>query len=824
MSASSGANGTGGRGTVGRELLLDVLRGKRTRADAARQAGVTEAALDAARAALLAAKLPPASLSLSGIVQQPVRIVRDHSGTAHVYAETARDLFVGYGLAVAQDRLWQIDYYRRRALGRLAEILGPHAVASDRRNRLLGFGRLADQEVAALSGEAHKALDGFSAGINAWIEHVTAEPGCLPVEFEILEYAPEPWTPRDTLALTKAFFWQLTGRLENIAAGEAALRVLGPELAADFLTTEAPDETILPPSGAGTTSSAGNGRLVAAVAGGSDAAGGSNNWAIAPSRTTTGHAMLASDPHLPYMLPVGLYQVHLSGAGYDVAGAGYPGTPGVWFGHNDRVAWGLTNLVASPRDLYVETLDAPADGPTGPTRYQDGDGWATLDSRVETIAVKGAPDETLTVRSTARGPLVDAIVPLAPESGPNGEPTALSLRWTGHEVLGEIQAVLDLNRARDAASVRAALDHWRLPIFNFVYADVDGSIGWQATGSIPVRGDGDLTRGYRPANDPSHAWTGYIPFGELPRLVDPDRGWVGTANNRPVDVAEQTVPLYGWWAPGHRALRLRQIFDEGQQTFTADELRTMHADTTNLRAAEVVPALARLLGGTTAGARLLDLLAGWDLRMTTDSISPTVFEAFFERWHRRVLAARFEAETLRFLGSLGAGSGLAQRLLSAGQPAGWFGEGVSLAAIAEEAAAEALADLEARFGADPAGWRWGSVHQVSFRHPLDGRPGTDGLFATAPRETPGTGYVLNANGFSHDAPFDVVSGPEYRVVVDLGDLDATTTVLTTGVSGLPGSPHYDDMVDPWVRGAYLTLPHSPAAVEAAKTGETHLTP
>jgi penicillin amidase len=817
MQASNGRNGSESVSGVERALLLDLLRGKLTRAEAAQQAGVPEAALDAARDLLLAAKLPPAAVTLRGFVQQSVRIVRDTTGTAHVYAETARDLFVGYGFALAQDRLWQIDYYRRRALGRLAEVLGPSAVASDRRHRLLGFGVLADQEVDALSSEEAEVLDGFAAGINAWIDQVAGNSEQLPIELEILEYRPARWSPRDSIALTRAFFWQLTGRLENLAAGEAAARYLGPDLAADFLTTEAAGETILP------SARAELGRLVgASTGGGADSAGGSNNWAVAPSRSANGSAMLASDPHLPYMLPAGLYQVHLSGAGYDVAGSGYPGTPGVWFGHNDRIAWGITNLVASPRDLYVETLD-PTDDPTNPDHYHDGDGWAPLQTRTETIAIRGAPNETLTIRSTLRGPLVDEIVPLAAERGPNGEPTALSLRWTGHEVLHDIQAILDLNRAHDWASFRDALSGWRLPIFNLVYADVDGHIGWQATGSIPIRGEGDLARGYRPANDPAHAWTGFIPFDDLPRIEDPARGWVGTANNRPVDVEEQTVPLYGWWAPGHRAVRLRQILDDGS-IISADDMRAMHADTTNLRAADVLPRLAGLLGTGAAGARILDLLAGWDLRMSTDSVSATVFEAFFERWHRHVLAARFPDETQAFLGTLGAGSGPALRLLSEGKPAGWFGESTDPSAVAEEAAAEALGDLEARFGPDSSGWRWGAVHQVSFRHPLDGRPGTAGLFATPPREAPGTGYVLNANGYSHDAPFAVTSGPEYRLVVDLGDLDATTTVLTTGQSGLPGSPHYADMADPWVRGAYLPLPHSPAAVEAAKTGEIRLEP
>src|SRR4051794_5295940 len=212
------ANGTSGQASVGRGLLLEVLRGKLTREQAARQAGVPVEAVGAARDALLAAKLPPTNVALGAAVERPVRIVRDGSGTPHVYAETARDLFVGYGFALAQDRLWQIDYYRRRALGRLAEVLGADAVASDRRNRLLGFGRIADQELGGLSAEAADALDGFAAGINAWSDQVGER---LPIEFEILGYAPEPWTPRDSIALMRAFFWQLTGRLDNLAAGEA---------------------------------------------------------------------------------------------------------------------------------------------------------------------------------------------------------------------------------------------------------------------------------------------------------------------------------------------------------------------------------------------------------------------------------------------------------------------------------------------------------------------------------------------------------------------------------------------------------------------------
>ena len=357
------------RSTAEHAALLEVLRGHATPEEAAGRAGLSVAELGQARRRYLAAKLPPEHLALPADVGGPVRIARDRAGVPHVLADRPRDLFFGYGLALAQDRLWQIDYLRRRALGRLAEVLGPEAVASDRRGRLLGFGRLADAELAALSEDATVALDGFAAGVNAWIEHVRDD---LPVEFDVLEYAPEPWSPRDSIALMRAFFWQLTGRLENLVAGEAARRVLGDALADDFLTTESPDETILPrdaANSAGERRTRGGARPDPSTpsipsglgaTGGGDAAGGSNNWVVAPARSSTGRALLATDPHLPFSLPTGLYQVHLQGAGYNVTGAGYPGAPSIWFGHNDRVAWGLTNLVASPRDLYVETVN-PAD-------------------------------------------------------------------------------------------------------------------------------------------------------------------------------------------------------------------------------------------------------------------------------------------------------------------------------------------------------------------------------------------------------------------------------------------------------------------------------
>lgn len=783
----------------GRSLLvLEALRGRITLAEAARRARVSPAVMRRHRERYLASKVPPATLSLDAGVLRPVRIVRDRRGVPHIYADTARDLFFGQGFAVAQDRLWQLDYLRRKALGRLGEVLGRAVIDSDRRSRVLGFASIADAEVATLDADAAEALDGFSAGINAWMESTR---GNLPIEFEILEYEPERWSPRDSLAIHRALLWQLTGRLENLAAAEIARRVLGETLAADFLTTESPDESIL----------AGAGHRGAGATGGSDAAGGSNNWAVSPGRSATGRALVASDPHLPFSLPAGLHVSRLSGAGYDVAGAGFVGMPGVLFGHNDRIAWGITNLVASPRDLYVETVH-----PEDAGRYRENGGWVPFSTRREEIHVRDAAPVTLEVRSTSRGPVVDDIVPSLPDS----KGVSLSLRWTGQERLGDVQVTLDVNRASDWASFRRALSRWRLGVFNFVYGDVDGHIGWQAAGSIPVRGEGDRTRGYRPANDPSHAWNGYIAFDALPSLFDPPRGWVGTANNRPVP-DDFPRPLYGWWAPGHRAARIREHFESRGKVGPRD-CEAMQYDSYSVRAAQAVPRLwERFAGDPELRTQFLSRLESWDCRFTPDSIAATVFETFFELWWEGVIRSRFPADVQPFLISLGAGSGLALRLIVDGQPEGWFSDNSLGAALAATARA-ALVELTRRLGPDPSAWRWGAVHRVSFKHPLDGRRGTRGLFASPPAEAHGTSHVLNNNGFAHGHRFDVTQGPEFRLVVDLGDLDRCAMTLTTGQSGQPGSPHYLDHLPHWLSGDAVTLPWSRAAVDAAATGEVRL--
>src|SRR6266542_2768096 len=417
-----------------------------------------------------------AHAELRGPVGGTVEILRDRAGVPHVFAATTRDLYFGLGYAVAEDRLWQIDRLRRRALGRQAEILGPEYVKSDLTHLTVGIDRIATAEVARLDGPLRALLEAFVGGINRWIEQCGAN---LPVEFDLLGYVPEPFTVRDVIAILRGMWWSLNGRLEQIVAAEAARLLPEESLRAAYLTPEAPEERIVlaykphppapsPDSGEGVAKpgvrfapDAPLSPIQETLQGSGDATG-SNNWAIAAGHTASGHALLCSDPHQGFWLPASWYEYALHGPEDDMAGAGHPGVPGIWFGSNGIAAWGITNNAASTRDLYLEEVH-----PQDPSRYRDGDTWRPFEEREVTIPVRGAAPRRFTIRATVRGPIVNDVLPSADEGG---DPP-LSLRWVGQEHLDDLRALIGIGRARDWTSFRAALRDWGVPAFNFVYAD-----------------------------------------------------------------------------------------------------------------------------------------------------------------------------------------------------------------------------------------------------------------------------------------------------------------------------------------------------------------
>jgi penicillin amidase len=781
--------------------VLAALRGQRSVAEVCRAAGVSEAEFAAARDAFLRRRLPPAEARLAAAVAGPVEILRDRAGVPHIYAGRTADLYFGLGFVMGQDRLWQMDRLRRRALGRQAEVLGPQYVASDLIHLTVGIDRLAAAEVGRLDEATRAIVDAFVRGINRAIEAYGRN---LPPEFAILDYEPAPFTVADVIAIARGIWWSLNGRLENLVVAEAARLLPSEELRAAYLTPEAPEHRIVPP---GSPYPAGGGPLPApndVLAGMGDHTG-SNNWAVAGWRTPAGRALLCSDPHQAFWVPSSWYEYAVHGPEDDAAGAGHPGMPGLWWGSNGDIAWGITNNAASTRDLYQEEVD-PAD----PRRYRDGDGWRTFDETDIVIPVRGGAPARHTRRASVRGPIVNAVLPAVAE---DGDPP-LALRWVGMEHLDDLRATIAIGRARDWPAFRAALRDWSVPIFNFIYADRTGRVGYQCAGRVPVRGR--VVRGYREANNPADRWQGYVPYDAMPRLEDPPRGYVASANQRVVP-DDYPYPFYGAYAAGHRGTRIQQAI-EGAARFDRAAGIALQNDTKNCRAERLCPPLVERLAVSADPdvRRLRELLGGWDYRYTLDSPAPIVFETFMHAWQRRVAAEYFPERLLALVQPFG---GVAARLIERDDLA-WFAGGTARAL--EETARAAVAEVRARFGDDPAGWAWGPLHQAYWRHPLT-NDAAGPAFDIGPAPVDGSGDTVRNTG-AGTPPYAATSGAEYRLVVDFAEPDHFLAVQNIGNSGQPGSPHYADQFGPWLRGEYHTVHLRRAAVEHALESKTLLEP
>ncbi|MGH2405948.1 MAG: penicillin acylase family protein [bacterium] len=760
------------------EEILRRLGAGASIASVCADAGLTRAAFDEWWKAEAASRLPQTSGTLEVAGPERIEILRDQLGIPHIFAPTDAALFFGFGFAMAQDRLWQMDYLRCRAMGRLAEILGPEGLGPDIVARTVGIPAIATKHLAHLAEETRTLLEHFSAGINACI----GQNRSLPIEFALLDYAPHPWTPLDSIAILGEFRWYLTGRLFVIAIPELAKRTLGnTALYQAFLEPEAGLESIVPQ---GSYMPAPLPAESARTGGGADE-GGSNNWAVAGSRSTSGRPLLASDPHIAFGTTSCWYEARLRGGSFDVAGMAYAGVPAMIMGRNERVAWGITNNICSQRDLYQERTDAQHPG----CFLYDGH-WEQVRELVEEIPVKGEEPVRRSIRFSRNGPIVDELLP-----EPTRHTGPVALRWVGAELSDELTCALRAGRARDCREFREALRDWRSPTWSFVFADVSGHIGYQCVGGIPIRNTWD--RGYRPGWDPAHGWEAYIPYDGMPAVVDPPAGWVRSANNRTAP-ADFPYPISNTSGSGHRARRIRQML-EAQDRFDVRDFAGMQLDTLSLRAAEAVPSLVSLLTGA-SGERLhlaADYLSSWNYRIDPDEVGGTLFETFFTQWCHAVAEERFpEPANSLVAGAIG---GLALALLAEDRH-GWFVRRDRVDAVIE-AFRRSLHGLEARLGPDMSRWTWGRVHAIPLCHALSGRGELAHLLDRGGDAVRGSGVTVCNTGY--DPNYMASLGANYRLIVDLDSSPpAILAVDAAGTSGHPGSPHYCDQLPAWLAGSH----------------------
>ncbi|MFJ6103765.1 penicillin acylase family protein [Streptomyces sp. NPDC092359] len=862
-------------------------------------------------------------IRLDGLAGE-VEVKRDANGVPQIYADTETDLFRAQGYVQAQDRFYEMDVRRHVTAGRLSEMFGESQVETDSFLRTLGWRRVAQQEYdTVLSQETKKYLQAYAEGVNAYLKD--RDPAAISMEYAALaltnDYAIEPWTPVDSVAWLKAMAWDLRGNMQDeidrslmtSRLSASQIKQLYPEYpyalhqpivgggAVDGETGKF-DPKGKADGGDGTTtgdtpgtgSDGSNSSNGSDGSDGSDGSGaqaqlgalsevldgvpallgpngngiGSNSWVVGGKYTTSGKPLLANDPHLAPQLPSLWYQMGLhcrsvsATCRYDVAGYTFSGMPGVIIGHNDKIAWGLTNLGADVTDLYLERI--------GPDGYLVDGKVKPFTTREEVIKVAGGADRRITVRSTGHGPLVSdrsaelekvgQKAPVGNAAPDRGTGYGVSLQWTALQPGKSMDAIFALDRAKDFDEFRAAAKNFEVPSQNLIYADTEGNIGYQSPGKIPQRGKGDGTLP-APGWDSSYRWKGYIPFDRLPYEYNPERGYIVTANQAVIDHRTYPDLLTKDWGYGSRSQRINDLIESKTKDggkISPDDMRTMQTDNRSEIATLLNPLLLKVDISDPYVREAQKLLEGWDYTQEPDSAAAAYFNAVW----RNVLKLAFgeklpkelrpegECVNVRPADSTGPVDEqnklvreCGQRDPDSAQPDGgdrwyevvrpllkqeknewWTTPGNRLDAATEtrdqllaRAMKDARWELTAKLGKDVSSWSWGRLHQLTLRNQTLGTAGPDvvqRLLNRGPWNLGGGEAAVDATGWNAAGGYEVIWVPSMRMVVNVGDWDKSRWINLTGASGHAFSSHYTDQTDAWARGELYDWAFGKAAVEA----------
>jgi penicillin G amidase len=768
-------------------------------------------------------------LQIAGL-STSVTVTRDTHGVPTIEAATPEDLFFAQGYVTAQDRLWQMDVMRRFAGGELSEILGKDTLKLDREQRILGLRAAAKKSMEMASSRDHGFFEAYARGVNAYI---AANASHLPIEFRILRYTPKPWTVEDSAVIGNQMVKDLNYHYFYDALDrEKILAKLGPDLTADLYVNQSwhdrpptvmrddlsqpdaqpkdsddddddddsPDNSVTQrkiPSDL-------HEHIPAELP-----VNGSNDWVVSGAHTVTGKPLLSDDMHLGHQMPNLWYEAHLHSGLFDVVGVTLPGVPYVLVGHNQRIAWGFTNVGPAVTDVYIENFNAQG-------AYQTPTGWAQPDHRMELIHVKGEPDVTIDVKITRHGPIITELVP--------GETRSLALRWTLYD--GLRIPFFDVNSAQNWTEFQKAFSQLDEPGQNVVYADVDGNIGYHTTGKVPIRAAGD---GSLPVNgsDNAHEWTSYIPFDKLPNIYNPPSGIIATANGRITPDDYPNSVSMEWEAPW-RTARIYHVLESGRQFSPADMLNLqtdIHSEADLFAAERFVYAIDHAAKPSARSKQAANLMRNWDGRMLASLAAPTITENSILQLRRLLLEPK--------LGSASADSSEDDGILNwktyswemrsvwmenilLHRPNRWLPQKYANYDELLTAAVEAAVDSP-QTPKDLSSWRWGTFNAVQIQHPILGKipiikywsgPGT--------QEQSGSGYTVKAVSAHH--------GPSERFTANLADFDQSTLNIVTGQGGNFLSPYYMDQWNAWYGGTTFTLPFSAKALQAATAHKLMLDP
>ena len=755
------------------------------------------------------------SVAVAGLAQ-PATIVRDERGIPHIYAKSEGDAWFALGYVHAQDRLFQMEMQRRIGQGRLAEVVGAPGLRADRLFRTLGLYRRAQDSVKHLKAEHLHILQAYSAGVSAWL---ATRKGTLPPEFNLLGMDFEPWKLADTVVWGKLMAIRLSTDWQNELLRARILRKLGPEAIPVLfpaypgdapVTVESYRKSLLEELDVGA--------LFAALPHRYLGGGASNAWAIRPDRTTTGAAILASDPHLGMNAPTLWYLARIEAPGLTLSGATVPGAPLMILGHNGHIAWGVTTTYVDTDDVILEKLD-----PKDPGRYLVDGKSIPFQSRTETIRVRFADDVTLTVRESRNGPALDFREEQKELEKRERRVAVLRAPWLSRADTSAA-AFAELNKATDWQEFRNALRPFIGPAQNFLYADKAGNIGYLVPGLLPVRKRPDA--GYLPQDgaDPASDLRGHIPFEDLPQSYNPPNGVLINANNRIVG-ADYPYFLSKSWGDHYRARRIAQLL-KAKERFTPDEIARMQADDISLAARAVLPIMLKTEPADDRQRRALDLLGKWDGAMALARPEPLIYMAWSRELNRRLYADELGDIAERYVSYR---PDVVLAILTA-RPQ-WCDDVTTdvkedCPAILRQSLTAALDFLSGKFGDDLLLWRWGDLHYAEMRHLAFGPiPVLNGLTAIRIAAN-GSRFTVNraAGNFRADNPFAARHGPGFRGVYDFSDLGKSRFTIATGQSGNPYSFYYDNLAKDWRDVRHWRLAPDEAAARRSAIGVLTLAP
>jgi penicillin G amidase len=757
----------------------------------------------------------------------PVSVTRDNHGVPTIEAANLQDLFFAQGFVTAQDRLWQMDIMRRFGAGELSEILGDATLKIDRGQRILGLQAAAKKSLQMAAPRDVSYLEAYARGVNAFIE---AHQSRLPIEFRILNYKPKPWQPEDSIVIANQMVKDLNFyAFDDALDREKILAKLGPELTADLyvnrswhdrpptvmredLNNEPDRDDSDDDENDGPDNSVTQHRNSAHESWWQqtpEAINGSNDWVVSGEHTVTGKPLLSNDMHLGHQMPNLWYEAHLKSNDFDAAGVTLPGMPYVIVGHNRRIAWGFTNVGPTVADAFIENFNAQG-------AYQTPQGWAQPERRTEVIHVKDKPDVIVNVKITRHGPIITDILP--------GETRQVALRWTLYD--GLHMPFFDVDSAQNWQDFRKAFSQLDAPGQNVVYADIDGNIGYQTTGHIPIRAAGDGSLPVSGADD-AHEWTAYIPFEKLPSIYNPPSGVIATANSRITPDKYPYSISVGWEAPW-RTERIYHVLESGRKLSASDMLalqNDIHSENDLFAAERFVYAVDHASKPSARAKQAADLMRNWDGRMLASSAAPTLAVRSAQELTRLLLEPRLgrapedlekQKTTLSWKTYHWQMRTVWLQNVMLHQPKRWLPANYLNYDELLSAAVEAVVN-EPEAPKDLTSWNWGRVNQVDIEHPVLGKiPLLRSWAAPGVKEQSGSAYTVKAVTSHH--------GPSERFTANLADLDASTLNLVTGEAGNFMSPYYMDQWQAWYEGTTFTLPFTSQAVNAAAAHRLLLEP